>query len=257
MLPHRALLVGLLVAAGGAIAQPVAYDYVVDGRHVEALVFRPDGAGPFPGVLMIPGHDRTAKDLIAMGEGLKAAGFAGIAVSQPGYGKSEGPADYVGPKTIKVLTAGYRKLQKESFVDPKRMGIYGYSRGGMASSLMAVELDDVKAAVFGAGVYDFKRQYDDVPLPGIKANMLAETGMTESAIRERSSILRMDRLKCPVLILHGEKDRNVPVIQAYLLRDRLTALHKDFEIRLFPDKEHGIGPQVIPITVEFFERRLK
>jgi hypothetical protein len=50
---------------------------------------------------------------------------------------------------------------------------------------------------------------------------------------------------------------NVPVSQALLLRDRLTALHKDFEIRLFPDREHAIGPEAIPVTVDFFQRRLK
>ena len=42
-------------------------------------------------------------------------------------------------------------------------------RGGMAAALLAVQLDDVKAAVLGAGVYDFKRQYDDTGLDGIRA----------------------------------------------------------------------------------------
>src|SRR5439155_24108879 len=113
-----------------------------------------------------------------------------------------------------------------------------------------------RAAVFGAGVYDFKKAYDDSTLPGIRANMKAETGMTKEAIVQRSSVLRMDRLKCPVLILHGEKDKNVPVSQALLLRDRLTQLHKEFEIKLFPDKEHPIGPQAGELTVDFFQRKL-
>jgi dipeptidyl aminopeptidase/acylaminoacyl peptidase len=246
---------------GCALLQPSGakvcrYDYQVDGRTVEAFSFRPAGDGPFPGVLMIPGYQRTARDLIPLGSRLAAEGIAGISVSQPGFGKSQGPADYVGPKTLKVLTSGYRKFQHEPFVDPNRMGIYGYSRGGMAASLLAVELDDVKAAVLGAGIYDFKKAYDDVTLPGIRENMKAETGMTEEAVRQRSSVRRMDRLKCPVLILHGEKDKNVPVNQALLLRDRLTALHKEFEIRLFPDREHSIGPEAIPITVDFFRRKL-
>jgi dipeptidyl aminopeptidase/acylaminoacyl peptidase len=127
----------------------------------------------------------------------------------------------------------------------------------MAASLLAVELDDVKAAVFGAGVYDFQRLYDDSTLPGIRRNMKDETGMTKEAVRERSSILRMDRLKCPVLILHGERDINVPVNQAKMLRDRLTQLHKEFEIKLFPDKEHSIGPEAGDMTVDFFRRRLQ
>ena len=69
---------------------------------------------------------------------------------------------------------------------------------------------------------------------GIRLNMERESGMTEAAIRERSSIFYMKQLKAPVLILHGDKDENVPVSQAYLLRDRLTELKKDFEIQIFP-----------------------
>ena len=233
------------------------YDYAVNGKAVEAISFRPARDGRFPGVLLIPGYERTARDLIPLGVRLAREGFAGVAVSQPGFGKSQGPPDFVGPKTVEVLTIAYHKLREESYVDADRMAIYGYSRGGMAASLLAVQLDDVKAAVFGAGVYDFQRAYDDVTLPGIRQNMQAETGMTKEAVRQRSSILRMENLKCPVLILHGERDQNVPVSQALLLRDRLTQLHKEFEIKLFPDKEHSIGPEAGELTVDFFRRRLQ
>jgi dipeptidyl aminopeptidase/acylaminoacyl peptidase len=239
-------------------AKVCRYDYAVDGQAVEAILFRPSGDGPFPGILMIPGYERTARNLIPIGVRLAEEGFAGVAVTQPGFGKSEGPPDFVGPKTLKVLTIGYRKLQHEGFVDAKRMGVYGYSRGAMAASLLVVgELDEAKAAVFGASIYDFKRAYDDSTLRGVRENMKAETGMTKEAIRERSSVLRMENLKCPVLILHGEDDKNVPVSQAKLLRDRLTALHKDFEIHLFPSREHSIGPEVSALTVDFFHRKLK
>ena len=232
-------------------------DYTVDGKNVEAISFEPRGSGPFPALLLIPGHATTARDWIPNGLTYARNGYAGLAVSQPGYGKSEGPGDYVGPKTIKVLVEGYRRLQRESFVDSKRMGIVGYSRGGMAASLLALQLDDVKAVVMGGGIYDFKKEFDETGLDGIRQNMKAETGMTEEAIRLRSSVLRMENLKCPVLILHGEKDINVPVSQARLLRDRLTALKKDFEIQIFPDRDHGIGPQnLYKYSLDFLNRKL-
>jgi len=232
-------------------------DYSVDGNNVEAISFEPPGGGRFPGLLLIPGHATTARDWIPNGLTFARNGFAGLAVSQPGYGRSAGPGDYVGPKTIKVLTEGYRRLQRENFVDGKRMGLVGYSRGGMAASLLAVQLDDVKAAVLGGGVYDLKREYDEAGLDGIRQNIKAETGMTEEAIKQRSSVLRMDKLRCPVLILHGEKDINVPVSQAYLLRDRLTALKKEFEIQIFPDRDHAIGPQnLYKYSLDFLKRKL-
>ncbi|MGH9766246.1 MAG: alpha/beta hydrolase family protein [Blastocatellia bacterium] len=233
------------------------YDYTVDGKNVEAITFKPEGDGPFPGLLLIPGHATTARDWISNGLTYARAGYAGVAVSQPNYGKSEGPGDYVGPKTIKTLTVGYRSFQREPFVDAKRMGIVGYSRGGMAASLLAVQLDDVKAVVLGAGIYDFKKAHDEVKIEGIRQNMERETGMTEEAIKQRSSVFQMEKIKCPVLILHGEKDINVPVSQALLLRDRLTALKKDFEIQIFPDRDHGIGPQnLYQYSLDFLKRRL-
>jgi dipeptidyl aminopeptidase/acylaminoacyl peptidase len=232
-------------------------DFSVDGKNVEAISFKPDGDGPFPALLLIPGHATSARQWIPNGLTFAGEGFACLAISQPGYGKSEGPGDYVGPKTIKVLTEGYRRLQREPFVDGKRMGILGYSRGGMAASLLAVQLDDVKAVVLGAGIYDFKRAYDETGLDGIRDNMKAETGMTDEAIKERSSVLQMEKLNCPVLILHGQMDVNVPVSQAHLLRDRLSALKKEFEIQIFPDLAHSIGPlNLYKYSLDFLKRKL-
>src|SRR5262249_37486295 len=115
------------------------YDYQVDNRAVEALSFEPAGERPFPAVLMIPGYQRTARALIPRAARLAAEGFACIAVTQPGFGKSGGPPDFVGAQTIKVLTGGYRKFQREPFAEAQRMGIYGYSRGAMAASLLVLE----------------------------------------------------------------------------------------------------------------------
>lgn len=233
------------------------YDYRVNNRPVEALSFQPPGDGTFPGVLLIPGHMGTAEGFLPLGNRLASQGIACLAVTQPGYGKSKGPADFVGPKTIAALAEGYRKFQQEPFVDKNRMGIYGYSRGGMAASLLAVQLPDVRAAVFGAGIYDFKKQYQETRIEGIRRLMKSETGLGRQAIEERSSILQMHNLNCPVLILHGEMDERVPVSQALMLRDRLTALGKEFEIRLFPDSGHEMRPEVPMLAVEFLRRRLK
>jgi dipeptidyl aminopeptidase/acylaminoacyl peptidase len=232
------------------------YDYRSNGLIVEAITFRPAGEGRVPGVLLIPGFQRTALDLISLGVALAREGIAGVGISQPGFGRSQGKPDYVGPNTLKVLKEGFEKFKRESYVNRNRLGIYGFSRGGMAASLLVVQLNDIDAAVLGAGIYDFKKAHDEATIEGIRHNMEIESGWTEAAIRERSSVFKMEKLKCPILILHGEKDENVPVTQAYLLRDRLTELKKEFEIKLFPDRPHGIGPEVTTMTVDFFKRRL-
>ena len=100
--------------------------------------------------------------------------------------------------------------------------------------------------------------YDDIKSEGIRENMRIETGMTETSIKERSSILRMNEVVCPVLILHSETDENVPVNQAYMLRDRLTELKKDFEIKISPTGRHGqMDGNFVDNVIDFFNRRIK
>jgi len=234
------------------------YDYLADGKKIEAFTIRPVAEGKYPGLVLLAGRE-GAKTSFTFGTILARQGFASLAVTEPGFGKSEGKADFMGPKSIEAFAVGFKKFRRESFVESERMGVYGYSRGGMAASLLTVKLGKaVKAAVFGAGVYDFKKAYDETKFDGIRENIRTETGFTEKAIRERSSILQMENLKTPVLIIHGENDENVPTNQALLLRDRLTELKKDFEIIVLADHKHGQfkGNFISPV-IDFLSRKLK
>jgi dipeptidyl aminopeptidase/acylaminoacyl peptidase len=235
------------------------YDYLSHGKTVEAVTIRPLAEEKYPGLMLLPGHEGTAKTLIGLGTFFAGQGFACLSVTAPGFGKSEGKADFMGPRSIETFAVGFQKFSNELFVDPKKMGVFGYSRGGMAASLLTIKLgEDVKAAVFGAGIYDFKRAYDETKFDGIRENMRSETGMSERAIKERSSIMRMKKLRSPVLIIHGENDENAPTDQALLLRDRLTELKKDFEIIILSDHKHGqLKGNFISPVIDFFSRKLK
>ncbi len=240
------------------------FDFSVDGAPVEALLFRPVGPGAapaptrYPAVLLIPGYSRTAGDYLPLGVRFARDGFVAVAITQPGFGKSAGPADFVGPRSMHVLETGLDRMQALAFVDRTRTGVFGYSRGAIAASLLATRRKDIKAAVFAAGIYDLKRAYDDIAIQGIRDNIKAETSLTNAALQERSSLFHMQELACPVLILHGEKDENAPVSQAKVLQARLTELKKDFQIRLFPDRDHDIGRQNLnEETLGFFKRNLQ
>jgi dipeptidyl aminopeptidase/acylaminoacyl peptidase len=234
------------------------YNYSADGKKIEAFVTRPLAEGKYPGLALLSGRE-GAKTSLTFATLLARQGFACLAISPPGYGKSEGKADFMGPDSITAFAIGFTKFRNEPFVDAEKMGVFGYSRGGMAASLLTLKLGKaIKAAVFGAGVYDFKKAYDETKFDGIRDNIKAETGFTKQAIRERSSILQMEKLKTSVLIIHGENDENVPTNQALLLRDRLTTLKKDFEIIILADHKHGQfkGDFISPV-IDFFNRKLK
>lgn len=234
-----------------------SYNFIHQSKLVESIVVRPMNKAKNPALLMIPGYATSARRLIPSGIEFAKAGIACIGITQRGFGRSEGEPDFVGPKTLAGLVYGLELFKKEPYVDATSIGIYGYSRGGIAASLLACRLEGIKAAIFGAGVYDFKKAYEEVTIEGIRANIDKETGSTEMAFAERSSILEMDNLKAPVLILHGSADPNVPVNQAYLLEEKLKALNKDYEIQIFDGVGHWVGRENInKYGVEFMQRKL-
>src|SRR5262249_3617831 len=153
----------------------------------------------YPSLVLLSSRD-GAKTLLNLGIIFAQQGFACAAISELGYGKSGGKPDFMGEASIEAFAVGFKKFRRESFVDGEKIGVFGYSRGGMAASVLTLKLgNQVKAAVLGAGIYDFKKAYDETGFDGIRESMKAETGMTEKAIKERSSILRMKKLKSPVL----------------------------------------------------------
>lgn len=234
------------------------YDYVADKKRVEAFTIRPLADGMYPGVVLLAGREGAAT-MINFARIIAERGFACVAISELGFGKSEGKQDFMGPASIDAYALGFKRFRREPFVDRSNIAVYGYSRGGMAASLLTLKLGaDVKAAVFAAGIYDFRKAYDETGFDGIRENMKSETGMSNKAVKERSSILKMEKLKTPVLIIHGANDQNAPTNQAVMLRDRLSQLNKDFEFLILSDHRHGqLKSNFIAPVIDFLSRKLK
>ena len=235
-----------------------SYDYIRDGFHTEALLFKQNKHERFPAILMIPGFAKSATDFITRGITFARKGYVCLSITMPGFGRSEGKRDWVGPGTLKAIVEGYTKLRAEHFVDPNRIGVFGFSRGALAASLLATGKIKVSAAVFASGLYDFRMAYDSAVDEGIKHNMQCETGVTEEAMLERSSVFTMNKLTCPVLILHGEDDKINPVDQAYLLAQKLDKLNKPYEIEFYKNVGHDLGgTDYMQRCIDFFNRALK
>lgn len=235
------------------------FDYKYKNQIIEALTFRPVNEGKFPGLMLIPGYQGTIKNYLSFGVIFAKSGFASMTISTPGFGKTELKGDFLGENTIKGYIEGYKKFREETFVDKNKLGIFGYSRGAIAASLMITELKDVKATVLGGGIYDLKKAYDELTIEGIKENIKAETGgASEEAFKERSAIFLAKKIKSSVLIIHGEKDLNAPTNQAYLLRDELKKSNKDVELQIIAGQDHRIGgSNFLQLVVDFFSRKLK
>jgi len=233
-------------------------DFALGADSVEAIAFHPSAAGAYPGILIIPGFSRTARDYVPFGVRLAAQGFSCVAVTMPGFGRSTGNPDFCGPRTTQALEAALHRFRAEGYVDSTRVGVYGYSRGAISAATLAVRNNGLRSGILASGIYDLARAYGEIKDQGILLNLKNETGLSEAALRERSPLFAMEHLACPVLILHGEKDANAPVDQAKLLEARLTELKKPFEIKLFPEAGHDLGmSNVLEATSDFFRRTLQ
>ena len=64
-----------------------------------------------------------------------ARGYVAAAVSQPGYGASDGPPDFCGPFTHKAVLAALAFLRTKSFVKADKIALFGYSRGAIVAGV--------------------------------------------------------------------------------------------------------------------------
>lgn len=233
------------------------FDQQVDGARVEALRFAAAGEGIRPGVLLVPGFGRGARDYLALGMRCASAGFICAAVSQPGFGGSTGPADFAGPATVDALATVLRALRADVEVDPARTAAFGYSRGALAVASLATADQALAALAVAGGIYDFESAYASIELEPIRANMLAEAGMDADAVVARSPLRRAARIRAPTLIIHGGADVNAPPAQAEMLRDALIEGGTPVEFHLYPDHAHGLpAGELGRVLFDFLARML-
>jgi dipeptidyl aminopeptidase/acylaminoacyl peptidase len=214
-------------------------------KQIELFWTTPVGAGPWPAVLFIHGHQERFREggeaYVKNGRlgRMASRGYVAAAVSQPGYGRSDGPPDFCGPFTQAAVREALAFLRTQPVVQPQKVALYGYSRGAIVAGMVASQDPQLAAVVLGAGAYDFSRWYP-TPLRGIDANIEHESGTSAEAFRARSAILHVDTITAPILILHGAQDERVPVRQAEALAEILRAKGLAVTVKMFPHAKHRI-----------------
>ena len=122
----------------------------------------------------------------------------------------------------RVVTAAGKWLAAREDVAPARVGIWGLSYGGLLTSeALARNSDIFKAGVDLAGVH----------LEGSSLN-------PEDVSYKSSAISEIDKWKSPVLLVHGDDDRNVNFSQTVGLVQLLRARNVYHELIVFPDDVH-------------------
>lgn len=156
-----------------------------------------------------------------------------------------------------VLGAGeYLKARPD--VDPAKIGLWGGSYGGYltamglsrASNLFAAGVDFHGVHDWNNGIRNFIPAYD--PLKQVEAARLA---------LQSSPMGSLDGWRSPVLLIHGDDDRNVAFTETGTLVEQLRRRGVEHEILVFPDEVHGFllhstWLKAYGATAEFFRRKL-
>lgn len=176
------------------------------GAKIEAWLLPPTGGGdgPHPLLLFTHGNGELIDHWAGAFDEARADGFAVLLVEYPGYGRSGGaPSEATVRETV---LAAYDAAAADPSVDPKRIVAWGRSLGGGAAGILSRERPL-------AGLV-LESTFTNVP------DVAARLGVPTSMLDDRYDTLdAVARYEGPVLILHGEKDKLIPVSHAHRLHE--------------------------------------
>jgi dipeptidyl-peptidase-4 len=241
-----------------------------DGDTLYARLIRPvnfDAGKKYPAVVMVYGgpHAQTVRDAWAglnWEQVLAARGFVVWGLDNRGSGGRGHKWESrlyrrFGKQELEDQKTGLQHLLGMGFVDPARVGIYGWSYGGyMTLYALLNEPDLFAAGISGAPVTDW-RLYDTI----YTERYLGLPQENEAAYRDSSAITYAANLKAKLLLVHAYGDDNVLFQNSFQMASALQKAGKVFEMMIYPDKSHGVtGPgraHLNQTMTEFFERTLK
>lgn len=157
-------------------------------------------------------------------------------------------------ETVDQIEAA-RYLASLPYVDPDRIGIYGWSYGGFMALNCILKGNDVFRAAIAVAPVTSWRFYDTIYTEIY--NGLPQDN--PSGYDDNSPIHFADRLKGKLLIAHGTGDDNVHIQNTYEMITRLVEYDKPFELYVYPDRNHGMGPSrhhLMERCIEFVKRNL-
>jgi dipeptidyl aminopeptidase/acylaminoacyl peptidase len=156
-----------------------------------------------------------------------------------------------------VMGAGLY-LKSRPDVDEARIGSWGGSYGGYLTALALARASSLFAAgVDMHGVHDW-----NLELPTFSPNYdPREHAETARVAFESSPIASVSTWRSPVLLIHGDDDRNVPFAETELLVDALRRQKVDFEELIFPDEIHDFllrrdWVKAYTTSADFLQRKL-
>ncbi len=222
------------------------FTYKVDGLAVEGYVVKPkqpDGR-KLPVLIYNRGGNSRAgmisfSDLRTNHMVWADQGYIVISSQYRGVGLDE-----FGGRDVNDVLALLPIIDGMPDADTQRIGMIGFSRGGMMTYLAAARSNRIKAIVIWGGVSDLKAEISRRPEMEqvYKAHIPGYAENRDQVLRDRSALYWLDRIdtKLPILLLHGSNDARVSVVNASGMAEKLKERGQVHKLVIIPGADHSL-----------------
>lgn len=223
-----------------------------DGLYIQGFLFLPpgfDGTRTYPALVNVHGGGTNSylQALNPIEQTLAAKGYVVLAVNYrggSGFGRAFqdlGVEDWANGQARDAAAAA-DFLRAQAFSNG-RVGIYGYSYGGITSMAAIARVPEAfDAAVPMAGIYDFGDAYTNADRLGkifIRTGHGGSPDERPGVYAVSNTLARVEQIETPLLVMHGEEDVRAPYRQFELVVERLRDAGKDFSSHSYPGEPHG------------------
>ncbi len=222
-----------------------------DGASINGFVVKPPDYQPgkkYPTLLRIHGGPvwQFMNNFMFDWQLFTARGYVVIAANPRGSsGRGEKFSTVIfadwGNKDAEDVLAAVDHAVTSGFADPSRLGVGGWSYGGILTNYVIAQDQRFKAAISGSGASNILAGYGtDQYIREYEAELGAPWANTETWLKLSRPFLHANRITTPTLFLCGKEDFNVPLLNSEQMYQALKSRNVDTQLIIYPDQYHGI-----------------
>jgi dipeptidyl aminopeptidase/acylaminoacyl peptidase len=219
-----------------------------DGTAIEGFITKPPGFNPakkYPAILWMHGgpNQQDTDEFYFRPQFLASRGYVIIGVNyrgSAGFGKAFQQAIFGdwGNKEFDDVMAGVDYVISKGYIDTDHIGIGGHSYGAMLTNFLITKTNRFKAAITDAGESNYLMNYGvDQYFLDWEIEVGKPWGNPQRYI-EMSPYFQLQNVKTPTLIVCGQEDWNVPLINSEQLYLSLRRLGVDAMLLVYPEQPH-------------------
>ncbi|HEV8303394.1 MAG TPA: S9 family peptidase [Gemmatimonadales bacterium] len=222
-----------------------------DGTPVEAFLYLPPDYQPgrrYPTLLRIHGGPVSQYDRSFNPEAQVFAAHGYVVVNtnprgSSGYGARFSRAIFAdwGNKDYEDVMAAVDEAIRLGFADPQRLGVGGWSYGGILTNYVITKTGRFKAAISGASEALYTSNYGHDHYQNLWEIELGVPWRNQRAWDRISPFWSVERITTPTLWMGGDRDWNVPISNSEQMYQAMRRLGRTTQLVVYPGQSHGIS----------------